>query len=242
MPRLSDPRRGRAVRAFAALLTVALVASGCAGTTAETEPIPTPTNVDLDGWDPESGNGIHLLNGQSARSVLLTAVREAGTAGMSGTFTAPGGREIVLDVHGSSEEVVAEFTVDERTTSIVVADGQTYVNPASPLADALDLTAGVYSCVDADSAAVTQWGALPHPLQTLAEQTADAASLGEPVDGTVDLILGAEGTLGTISVPTDGPPLPISLTRADAAGTLELEFSRWGEEIALPDLADAAGC
>lgn len=242
MPRRSDSRRGRVARLSAALLTVALITTGCSGSAAEAEPIPTPTNLDLNGWDPEAGNGIHLLNGQSARAVVLTAVREAGTAGMTGTFTAPGGRDITLDVHGSSEETVAEFTVDERTTTIVVADGQTYVNPAAPLAEVLDIPAGTYSCVEADSAAVTQWGALPHPLQTLAEQTADAASLGEPVDGAVDLILGAEGTLGTLSVPTDGPPLPISLTRADAAGTLELEFSRWGEEIALPDLADAAGC
>ncbi|MEV4736375.1 MULTISPECIES: hypothetical protein [unclassified Microbacterium] len=235
------PRRGDA-RLIAVVLGAALLLTGCTSKTAAAEPVPTPTHLDLGTWDEEaSGNGLVLLDAASARATMLAAVREAGTATMTGTYTNGAGRTLAMVVHGSSEQTVAEFTVDGATTSVVMSEGQAYVRPSATTA-AEGLDAGVYSCVAEDDAALTQWSSLLHPLQTLAEFTGDASTLGAPRDDAVDLVMGADGTLGALRVQTQGPALPISLTRADAAGTLQLEFSGWGDEIDVPDLGSPAGC
>lgn len=235
MPRRSD------ARLIALVLGTALALTGCAGGTQAQEPAPSPTHIDLGAWDEESGgNGIVLLDASTARATMLTAVREAGPGTMTGTFTNAGGRVLTVDVRGSSEETLAEFTVDGQTTSVVITDGQTYVNPSTAAAG--DLVAGEYSCVADDDPALTRWGSLLHPLQTLAEHTADASAVGAPSDDGVDLVLGADGTLGALRVQTQGPALPVSLTRADVAGSLQLEFSGWGDAVELPDLGSAAGC
>lgn len=238
MPRRSD------ARLTALVLGSVLVLAGCAGATQPAEPAPSPTHIDLDAWDEEtSGNGIVLLDATTARATVLTAVREAGPATMTGTFTS-GGRALTIDVHGSSEETVAQFTVDGQTTVVVSTDGQTYLNPTAATAGEAgsDRPVGEFSCVADDDPAVTRWGALLHPLQALAEHTSDASALGAPSDDGVDLILGADGTQGALRVQTQGPALPVSLTRADAAGSVQLEFSGWGEAVDLPDLEAAAGC
>lgn len=229
-------------RLIAVLLGAALLLTGCSRSAAPADPVPSPTHIDLDEWDEEtSGNGLVLLDADAARATVLSAVREAGTATMTGTYMNGAGRVLAVDVHGSSEQTVAAFTVDGTTTTVVVADGQAYVNPSATTAGE-DLDAGVFTCVAADDAALTRWGALLHPLQTIAEYTADASKLGAPSDGTVDLVLGVDGTLGALRVSTEGAALPSTLTRADAAGALQLQFSGWGEEIELPDLDSAAGC
>ncbi|WP_449407494.1 hypothetical protein [Microbacterium maritypicum] len=235
------PRRADA-RLIAVVLGAALVLTGCTSKATPAEPVPTPTHLDLGSWDAEtSGNGLVLLDAASARATMLAAVREAGTTTMTGTYTNGAGRTLAVEVHGSSAQTVAEFTVDDATTTVVVTDGQTYVRPSETTAvDGLD--AGVYSCVADDEEALTRWSSLLHPLQTLAEYTGDASTLGAPGDDAVDLVMGADGTLGSLRVQTRGPALPISLTRADAAGTLQLKFSGWGEEIDVPDLGSPAGC
>ncbi|MFJ4223972.1 hypothetical protein [Microbacterium sp. NPDC089695] len=236
MPRRADPRL------IAVVLGAAMLLTGCSSGANAGEPVPTPTHVDLGAWDEESaGNGLVLLDAASARATVLAAVREAGTATMSGTYTNGAGRTLTLEVRGSSEQSVAEFTVDGATTSVVIADGQAYVRPSAAAAtDGLDPDA--YTCVADDDAALTRWSSLLHPLQTLAEYTGDASTMGAPRDGAVDIVMGADGTLGALRVQTEGPALPIALTRADAAGTLELEFSGWGDEVDVPDLGSPAGC
>lgn len=236
MPQRSDRRL------IAVVLGSALLLSGCAGAGEPLEPAPTPTHIDLGAWDEEtSGNGIVLLDAATARATMLTAVREAGPATMTGTFRNSAGRVLEVAVHGSSEETVAEFTIDGEKTTVAITDGQAYVRPSDATAGE-DLPPGEYSCVADDDTALTRWGSLLHPLQTLAEHTSDASALGAPSDDAVDLIMGADGTLGALRVQTQGPALPVSLTRADAAGSLELEFSGWGDAVELPDLDSAAGC
>lgn len=234
MPRRADRRL------IAVALGAALLLTGCAGPTKPSGPVPTPTHLDLGSWDAQtSGNGLVLLDAGSARATMLGAVREAGTATMTGTFTNSAGRALQIDVRGSSEQTVAEFTVDGAVTSVVISDGQAYVRPSVAIGD---LGVGVYTCVADDDPALTRWGALLHPLQALAEYTGDASTLGVPSDETVDLVLGADGTLGTVGIRTTGPAVPVSLTRADAAGTLRLDFSGWGEAVESPDLGSPVGC
>lgn len=236
MPRRSD------LRLIAVVLGAALALTGCTTRATPAEPVPTPTHLDLGGWDEEtSGNGLVLLDAASARATMLAAVREAGTATMTGTYTNGAGRTLAVEVHGSSERTVAEFTVDGGVTSVVVSEGQAYVRPSGATA-ADGLEAGVFTCVADDDESLTRWSSLLHPLQTLAEYTDDATTVGAPRDGAVDLVMGADGTLGALRISTEGAALPLSLTRADAAGTLLLEFSGWGEEIAVPDLGSPGGC
>lgn len=229
-------------RLIAVLLGAALLLTGCSGATTPADPVPSPTHIDLDAWDEEaSGNGLVLLDADVARATVLSAVREAGTATMTGTYTNGAGRVLAVDVRGSSEQTVAAFTVDGATTTVVISDGQAYVNPSATIAgDGLE--AGVFACVATDDAALTRWGALLHPLQTIAEYSADASQLAAPSDGAVDLVLGVDGTLGALRVSTEGAALPSTLTRADAAGALQLEFSGWGEDVELPDLGAPVGC
>lgn len=237
MPRRSD------LRLAAVVLGAALLLTGCASTAsaggspakpaASPEPVPSPTHMDLDRWDPQtSGNGLMLLDGPGARASMLAAMRAASPATMTGTFTGADGRVLSIAVTGSRTETVAEFTADDVVTVVAVSEGQAYMGPS---ADAL-------TCIAADDPELTRWGSLLRPDRAVAEFTEDAAALGAPKDGVVDLLLGAEGTLGTLGVQSEGPALPVSLTRADAAGTLLLSFSGWGEDIALPDIASAAGC
>ena len=236
MPRRSD------TRLIAGILGSALLLSGCSSAAQPPEPAPSPTHIDLGAWDEETGgNGIVLLDAATARATMLTAVREAGPGTMTGTFTNAAGRVLTVDVHGSSEETIADFTIDGETTSVAISDGQAYVSPADSTAGD-ELTPGEYSCVADDDPALTRWGSLLHPLQALAEHTADASALGAPSDDAVDLIMGADGTLGALRVQTQGAALPVSLTRADAAGSLQLEFSGWGDDVDLPDLESASGC
>lgn len=237
MPRRSD------LRLTAVILGSALLLTGCSSGAAQPpEPAPSPTHIDLGAWDEETdGNGIVLLDAATARSAVLSAVREAGPVTMTGTFTNTAGRVLTVSVHGSSEETVAEFTVDGQSTSVAISDGQAYIRPSEATAGD-DLTPDEYSCVADDDPALTRWGSLLHPLQALAEHTSDASALGAPADDTVDLIMGADGTLGALSVQTQGPALPVSITRADIAGSLQLEFSGWGDPVDLPDLDSAAGC
>ncbi|UYO96687.1 hypothetical protein OED01_13930 [Microbacterium sp. M28] len=249
MPRPSD------LRLAAIVLTVGLLVTGCSssssapaatgapsGGPATPTPVPTPEHLDLEAWDPESGNGIDLLDGPSARAVVLSAIRGAGPVAMSGTFSDARGRSIRLAVHGSNSQTVARFDMGGGETVVVVDDGRSYVRPSATTAAAWALPADVYSCVADDSPAVTQWGPLLHPLQTVSALTADAVALGQPADGEVDLLLGPEGTLGALHLHAVGAPLPLSLTRADPAGTLDIAFAGWGEEIEMPDLGDPAGC
>ncbi|WP_144876480.1 hypothetical protein [Microbacterium sp. 1.5R] len=251
MPRLSDRRRSDRRRShrrpsdrrlIAALLGAALMLTGCSGSAKPADPVPSPTHIDLGAWDEEtSGNGLVLLDAASARATILAAVREAGTATMTGTYTNGAGRTLEVEVDGSSEQTVAAFTIDGDTTTIVVSDGQAYVKPSTATATE-DLEPGEFRCVADDDDALTRWGALLHPLQTIAEYTADASKLSAPSGDAVDLVLGADGTLGALAVSTEGSALPTTLTRADAAGALQLEFSGWGEEIDVPDLGSPAGC
>lgn len=227
-------RRSNGLRALAAV-SIGLLLTGCAGG-GDTDPIPTPTHLDLSTWDAESGNGVDLLGTAEARAAVLGAVRDAKSFAMQGTFADANGRNIELSVSTSDADTSATFSVDGEATRVIATNGEAYVHPSPAIANATGLAPEGFSCVAEDHAAITMWGMLLHPRQTLAELTTDAAAVGTPTDDRIDLILGAESTQGRLSVQTSGPALPIQLTRADTAGATTLTFGSWGEEPELPTL------
>lgn len=221
--------------ATAAAATAAVLAlSGCAAPPAA--PVPTPTWVDLSTFDPEhDGNGLTLLSPQDARAQVLAAMAETdGT--MELTFRDASDRSLRVTVSGSPQRYSAEVTADGATTSIVVVGAEAAVRPSAPVAAEAGLAAGAVACVAATDELVTRWRPLLDPAALVADMTTDASGLGAPVDGTVQLLLGAEGATGVLDVAASGTALPSRLTRTDEAGSLDARFSGWGvpADVALP--------
>lgn len=224
---------GRHALAVAAVAG-ALALGGCSASTAA--PAPTPTWVDLSAYDPErDGNGLALLSPQDARAQVLAAMTAAdGT--MALTYRDASGRTLAVTVTGSPQRYTAEVTADDATTSIVVVGADAAVRPSAPIAAGAGLDAGAVACVAATDELVTRWQPLLDPAALVADMTADAAGLGAPADGSLQLLLGAEGASGVLEVSTSGPALPTRLVRTDASGSLDARFSGWGEavEVSLP--------
>lgn len=218
----ADRRRGLAPVAIALLAL-----TGCSS--APSIPVSTPTHLDLEKeWPDDVGNGISLLGTADARATVIDAMRAAGGVTMAGTFVDAAGRPLTIDVSGGSAQFVAEFTAGEDTTRITVIDQVAYVLPSAALASAHELDEGVYSCLALDAPAVRQWETLLDPIRTVSEFTRDASAIADAAEGSANLILGAEGALGVLTVQREGEPLPIRLVRGDAAGTMDLGFSDWG--------------
>lgn len=238
MPRTSDARRFIVPLALTLAL---LLVPGCAG--APTAPIATPTHLDLgEEWGDDVGNGVTLLGTEDARAAAMRAMRAERGVTMRGVFVDAADRLMTMSVSGRGGAVEAEFAVGGETTRVSVIDGVAYLLPAPSAATASDLEAGVYSCLGIDDPAVAPWRTLLDPVRAVADFTADASAIA-PVDAaTANLILGAEGTLGAMTVSADGAPLPIRLVRADAAGTLDVSFEDWGEAKVDPPSPLAEGC
>jgi hypothetical protein len=215
-------------RGLVALLLAALALSGCSG--AAVEPVPTPTGVDLSTYAPESdGNGVGLLSPAAARDAVLAAVRAAGSVEVSGSYSDAGsGRSIRITRIGTAETYTASIEVDDTVSEVVVDGGTAWLDPAPPVAELSDLPAGEWSCVSTSDATIERFALLLRPLDLMEELTADAGGLSAPGEGTVDLLLGAEGTAGVLTVATTGRPLPTRLVRADDTGSLEVTFREWG--------------
>ena len=97
---------------------------------------------------------------------------------------------------------------------------------------------GVVACVAADDELVTRWHPLLDPLALVAGTTEDASGIGAPAEDAVELLLGSEGTAGILRVSTTGLALPSEMLRTDEAGSLDAQFSRWGETEPQPLPAD----
>ncbi|MDQ0644061.1 hypothetical protein [Microbacterium murale] len=228
--------RSDALRRVIIPLTLALLlVPGCSG--APVSPVATPTHLDLgEDWGDDVGNGVTLLGTEDALAAVIAAMRAEHGGTMTGVFVDTADRMMTFVVSGRGGSVEAEFTVNGVSTRIVLTDDVAYVLP-SPTGEAAD---GAYACMGVDDPAVARWRTLLDPVRTVAEFSADASAIAAAGEGTANIVLGAEGTLGALTVSRDGPPLPTALVRADAAGTMEVEFSDWGEtEVAPPSpLAD----
>lgn len=222
-----------AVAAAAALLAL----TGCAASPAA--PVPTPTWVDLSDFDPEQdGNGLALLSPQDARAQVLAAM--ATTDGtMQLAYRDASDRTLTVTVTGSPHRYTAEVAVDGETTSIVVDGADAAVRPSGPIAAEEGLDTRAVACVAATDDLITRWRPLLDPAALMADMTTDASGLGAPIDGAIQLVLGAEGATGVVEVSASGAALPLRLTRIDETGSLDARFSGWGDavEVSLP-----AGC
>ncbi|MFT4220242.1 MAG: hypothetical protein QM611_06965 [Microbacterium sp.] len=235
------PRPSRPLLACG-LATLVVALSGCTGSTGG-EPVPTATHVDLSSWGPESGNGVTLLSGPGARAEALEAMRDAGAVEMTGRFRDARGERVDIEFAGSPAAFEATFTASGDRTHIVAAGDRAYVRPSPAIAAEASLDPDAYACVGLDDPLVTRWGSMLDPVELVTELTVDAASLGSPADGSVDVILGQEGTSGALTISTTGAPLPLRLVRADDEGELDVEFAGWGEPAAAATPAPlAAGC
>lgn len=226
-------------RGLIAVALAAVALSGCSA--APVEPVPTPTSADLSTYDPAGdGNGVALLPPAEARDVVLAAMRAAGAVEVTGGYRdAASGREMQLQRHGDAQTWSAEVVVDGAATSLVVADGDAWVNPSPAVAGLVGIAAGEWACVSPEDPAVQRWMPLLQPVDLVAELTADAAGLSAASDGSVDLLLGEDGAAGVLSVATTGRPLPTRLVRADDTGTVDLAFTGWGAE---PDGPPSVSC
>ncbi|MDR7188935.1 hypothetical protein J2Y46_001758 [Microbacterium sp. BE35] len=227
---MTERRLGAAVTVVASLLLV----TGCAS--APAEPVPTPTWVDLTGYDPErDANGLSLLAPADARTQILADAATADTS-MTATFRDASGRVLDVAFTGSAQRFSAEVAVDGGTTSIVVDGARAAVIPSDAIAADAGLEAGAVACVAATDALITRWYPLLDPAAFIADATADASGLGAPADDAIELLLGEDGTAGVLRASTTGPALPFELIRADEAGSVHAVFSGWGdaEPVALP--------
>lgn len=232
------PRRNE--RRLIIPLAVALVlVPGCSGM--PPVPVVTPTHLDLGAeWGENVGNGVTLLGTEDARAAVLSAMRTTHGVTMRGVFVDAEGRLLTMSVSGHRGAVEAEFTVGGESTRVSLIDSTAYVLP--PPSAAGDLEAGVYSCLGVDDPAVTRWRTLLDPVQTVSEFTSDASAIAAVDEAAANLVLGAEGALGTLTISADGAPLPIRLVRADAAGTMDVSFDDWGEVDVEPPSPLAEGC
>ncbi|MBW9110552.1 hypothetical protein [Microbacterium ureisolvens] len=228
---MTELRRTAALGVAASLLLL----TGCAS--APAAPVPSPTWVDLTGYDPErDANGLSLLAPADARTQILADAATADTT-MTVTYQDASGRPLEVVFTGGGERFSAEVTADAETTSIVVDGARAAVTPSSAIAAESGIEPGAIACVAATDELVTRWQPLLDPAGFIADATTDASGLGAPQDGAVELLLGEDGTAGVLSVSTTGPALPSELIRADESGTVHALFSGWGaaEPLALPD-------
>lgn len=258
MPR-STPSASR--RRLAATVLVALAVSTALGGCASAAPQPSPpVGVDLEGFDPASGNGLWLLTGDDVGDAVLDAVRMAGTAHVTGSVTElvqPDdpqadpfrGRTLTIDYTGRAEAFVASVTGGDVTARIAASDGVAKVLGNAAYAEALGApgTADTVVCSVGTEQVLDRWSPLLSPIDLVRSLLGGAGadlSAAEPVaDGdTLDVVLGTDDApIGILTVERFGPPLPRAFTASDASGGGTFAFDGWG---AAPDpaAADALTC
>lgn len=222
---------GRAVAVIAGAL---LLLTGCSA--APPAPLATPSET-LSSYTPGvEGNGITLLAPTAARQTALGALRTEKGLVMSGTYRDARDRELAVHREGSQTAFTAEVMVDGAVTRIVVDGGEAWVDPAPAVAAGTDYPSGEWTCVSASDPVITRWAPLLDPGELVASLTSDASGLSAPVDGVVELLLGAEGATGVLTIAASGPALPTRLVRSDATGDASFTFEVGGdtEPVAAP--------
>lgn len=233
------PRRNDARRLIFPLALALVLVPGCSGM--PPVPVVTPTHLDLSAqWGENVGNGVTLLGTEDARAEVIRAMRSARGVTMRGVFVDADNRLLTMAVSGRRGAIEAEFTFAGESTHVSVIDSTAYVLPPPTAAGYLE--SGVYSCLGVDDPAVTRWQTLLDPVQAVSEFTTDASAIAAIDEATANLVLGAEGALGALTISADGDPLPIRLVRADASGTMDVSFDDWGEADVEPPSPLAEGC
>jgi hypothetical protein len=250
---MSSGRRGLA----AAALIGAFVLSGC---TAEAEPAPTvtPSTVDLSEVDISDveRNGIEYLSGTSAIDAIIAAMDDAGPVTLTGSFQEradeDGGgttRRLEVTFEGTDTRFRAAVTAAGVSVRAVVVDGLAYLTGDAGFAALLGVPEadGGVVCLPSDDRRVAAWAPAFSPSalveSVLAEQdgvTLDAAGDPDPDAASMEFIVGSGGSpIGSLTVATTGPAVPLRLVAADPRGDADFTFGWYADpQVAAP--ADVA--
>jgi hypothetical protein len=251
--------RTRAGLAAIAVTAVLALATGCgARGGAGPTPAPTPTSFDPTAAAEirDGGNGLWLLDGVTAAGEVVDAARRGGAVAMTAsvreqTVTADGdpvpGRSISIDRTGTPDAYRVAFTLGDQSGEAVVIGSAAWVRANAVLAERYGLPAdGSFACVSARDALLTDLAPVLDPAELVR-----AALLGlelgtlPPAEGAErqTLVIGKGGApVGTLEVAVLGPPLPLTLTTADATGAVSAAFT-WGDAppAVAPEGAPACG-
>ncbi|WP_172979810.1 hypothetical protein, partial [Agromyces agglutinans] len=241
------PRRAVGAAFMAALAVTVLAACGSA------PPAPTPpAGVDLESFDPATGNGLWLASGDAIADEVLAAVRAAGSVHATGAFTETTrpdpesdlvrGRELRVDFTGRAGSFVAEVGAGSSSARVVVDDGTARVLGNVAYAEAIGApqTADTVVCTLGAEPVLDQWAPLLDPAD-LVSTLLDAGPLAvsEPVGDAdvLEIVIGEGSAVGVLTVDRFGPPLPRTFTAADESGDATFAFADWGVDA---DLAAAS--
>ncbi|WP_395245796.1 hypothetical protein ACGGZK_08305 [Agromyces sp. MMS24-K17] len=239
--------RGARRRAAVAVAVALLGLTGCSAAAPAPSP---PAGVDLEGFDPASGNGLWLLSGDAIADAVLDAARDAGSAHVTGSVTELvqpedpqedpfRGRTLSLDYTGRAERFTATVGGGDVSARIAASDGVARVLGNGAYAASLGAPelADTVVCSVGTEQVLERWSPLLSPVdlvRTLVEGDGGTVlSVAEPADGdagdTLDVVVGTDDTpLGVLTVERFGPPLPRSFTASDASGGGSFAFADWG--------------
>lgn len=249
------------LKALAVVAAAAILLTGCSRT--EPVEVPVPEWVDLEAAAEigSDGNGLWLLDGPSAASEIIDAMRAQGSGSMAATVQemipqeegAPlTGRSISVSTRTDGVNVRAELTVGNQRGDLIVIGQEVWVRGNQAFADTIGVEdAGVdaeaFVCVPRGSTTITDLLTLATPAEFLRTtlmglEMGVLAPDGENLE-TQKLVLGSGGApTGDVSVSAIGAPLPHTLYVSDQSGDVRAEFT-WDapEEIVAPE-GDASRC
>lgn len=231
----------------AGALAAVLALTGCSP---DAEPVPTttPTNVDLSQVDitDVERNGVEYLSGSDAVDAVLAGMDDAGPVAMTGWFQeradedgAGPTRRLEVAFAGTDDRFRADVTAAGVSLTAVVVDGRAYLTGDAAFAALLGVPEadGGVVCLASDDRRVSAWAPAFSPsafvesilgdsdaitLDPAGERDAEAESVG--------YVVGSGGSpIGSLTVATAGPAVPLRLVAADPRGDVDLSFA-WGED------------
>lgn len=248
----------RRAPALVAAATAALLA--LAGCTAEAEPAPTvtPSAVALpdDQVTDVERNGVEYLSGDAAVDGILAAMDDAGPATVEGVFQEradeeAGGptRRLQFTFEGTDTRFRADVTAADVSARIVVVDGRAYVTGDARLAALIGVPEadGGIVCLASDDRRISAWAPVLSPaafVESIVASTdgvtLDAAGTTAADAASAEFVLGAGGSpIGTLTVATTGPAVPLRLVAADPRGDVDATFA-WDADPQIAAPADVA--
>lgn len=237
-------------------LIAALLLSGC---TPAAEPVPTTTpGIDLSQVDitDVERNGIDYLSGGDAVDAVLAAMDDAGPVTVTGSFQEradeeSGGttRRLEIAFEGTDTRFRADIRAADVSARIVVVDGRAYVTGDARFAALLGVPEadGGIVCLPSDDRRVTAWAPALSPSDLVASilgdtdaVTLDPAGSVDPSATSMEFLLGAGGSpIGSLTVATRGPAVPLRLVAADPRGDADFTFG-WDADPQIAVPADVA--
>lgn len=249
-----------------AAVTAAMLCVSCSKAEPIEIPVPEGVNLPAAAEVRDEGNGLWLLEGPTAASHVIDAMRDAG----GGTMTASVlemvpvdqgdpivGRSIAVTSSSDGVNWAASVTVGDQTGEVVMVDDTVWLRGNERFAESAMLPSLVtaelaadsetFVCLERNLVGLTPFETLADPVEFLrttltgSEVATPLVSLGDAETQTLTLGSGGAPT-GELVVNLRGAPLPQRLFISDESGTVQAQFT-WGDidEISQPS-HDSAGC